>query len=80
MLKQVPNQPIFDGLTEDGAISYTFEQFLNTGDGTWPLLLPMVKSAVRGMDAVQQFAKQDWSLDVKNFTLTGASSAAGRRG
>ncbi|HEY4312631.1 MAG TPA: PhoPQ-activated protein PqaA family protein [Pirellulales bacterium] len=73
VLKQVPNQPIFDGLTEDGAISYTFEQFLNTRDGTWPLLLPMVKSAVRGMDAVQQFAKQDWSLDVKNFTLTGAS-------
>ena len=24
VLKQVPNQPIFDGLTEDGAISYTF--------------------------------------------------------
>jgi PhoPQ-activated pathogenicity-related protein len=73
VLKQVPNQPIFDGLTEDGAISYTFEQFLNTGDSTWPLLLPMVKSAVRGMDAVQEFAKQEWSLEIKNFTLTGAS-------
>jgi PhoPQ-activated pathogenicity-related protein len=73
VLKQVPNQPIFDGLTEDGAISYTFEQYINTGDSSWPLLLPMVKSAVRGMDAVQEFAKQEWSLDIKNFTLTGAS-------
>jgi PhoPQ-activated pathogenicity-related protein len=73
VLKQVPNQPIFDGLTEDGAISYTFEQFLNTRDATWPLLLPMVKSAVRGMDAVQEFGKKEWSFEVKNFTLTGAS-------
>ncbi len=73
VLKQVPNQPIFDGLTEDGAISYTFEQFLNTRDSTWPLLLPMVKSAVRGMDAVQEFAKKEWSLDIEHFTLTGAS-------
>ena len=73
VLKQVPNQPIFDGLTEDGAISYTFEQFLNTRDATWPLLLPMVKSAVRAMDAVQEFAKKEWSFDIKNFTLTGAS-------
>ncbi len=73
VLKQVPNQPIFDGLTEDGAISYTFEQFLKTRDAEWPLLLPMVKSAVRGMDAVQEFAKKEWSLDIQNFTLTGAS-------
>ncbi len=73
VIMQVPFQPIFDGLTEDGAISYTFDQFINTQDGTWPLLLPMVKATVRGMDAVQEFAKKDWQLDIKNFTLTGAS-------
>jgi PhoPQ-activated pathogenicity-related protein len=73
VLKQVPFQPIFDGMTEDAAISYSFEQFLTTKDGTWPLLLPMVKSAVRGMDAVQEFAQAEWSLEIKNFTLTGAS-------
>ncbi|HEY2841057.1 MAG TPA: PhoPQ-activated protein PqaA family protein [Pirellulales bacterium] len=73
MLSQVPQQPIFDGLVEDAAISYTFDKFLKTKDATWPLLLPMVKSAVRAMDAVQEFSKQQWKLDVKNFTLTGAS-------
>ena len=73
VLKQVPQQPIFDGLVEDAAISYTFDKFLKTKDGEWPLLLPMVKSAVRGMDAVQEYSKQKWKLDIKNFTLTGAS-------
>jgi len=69
----VPQQPIFDGLSEDAAISYTFEQYMKTGDDTWPLLLPMVKSAIRGMDATQEFAKQEWQLDIKHFTVTGAS-------
>ena len=80
VLRQVPFQPIFDGMTEDAAISYSFEQFLTTKDGTWPLLLPMVKSAVRGMDAVQEFADAEWSLAIKNFTLTGARVAAGPPG
>ncbi len=69
----VPQQPIFDGLSEDAAISYTFEQYMKTGDDTWPLLLPMVKSAIRGMDATQEFAKQEWQLDIEHFTVTGAS-------
>lgn len=73
VLLHVPQQPIFGGMREDEIISYTFEQYLKTGDATWPLLLPMVKSAVRGMDAVQQFAERDWQLAIKRFTVTGAS-------
>ena len=73
VLLQVPHQPIFDGQFEDQAISYTFEQFLKTGDPQWPLLLPMVKSAVRGMDATEEFCGQEWSLSLKSFTVTGAS-------
>jgi PhoPQ-activated pathogenicity-related protein len=73
VLRQVPQQPIFGGMVEDEAISYTFEQYFKTQDPTWPLLLPMVKSAVRGMDAVQQFAAESWQLKIERFTLTGAS-------
>jgi len=73
VLMHVPQQPIFGEMVEDEAISYTFEQFLRTQDSTWPLLLPMVKSAVRGMDTVQSFAKDNWSLNIEHFTVTGAS-------
>ena len=68
LLNHVPQQPIFDGMVEDEIISYTFEQFLETGDTQWPLLLPMTKSVVRAMDAVQEFARDEWELAVENFT------------
>jgi len=73
ILRQVPFQPIFDGLTEDDAIAYTFDRYLESGDASWPLLLPMVKSAVRAMDAVQEYSREAWSLELEDFTVTGAS-------
>jgi PhoPQ-activated pathogenicity-related protein len=72
VLMQVPHQPI-DGMREDALISHTFVQYFKTADSTWPLLLPMVKSAVAGMNAVEQFAKSEWSLDIDEFTVTGGS-------
>jgi PhoPQ-activated pathogenicity-related protein len=73
VLRHVPQQPILGGLHEDQIISLTFEKYLRTGDPEWPLLLPMVKSAVRGMDTAQKYCQQQWGLDVKSFTVTGAS-------
>jgi PhoPQ-activated pathogenicity-related protein len=73
ILAHVPQQPILGGKVEDDAIAETFVNFMKTGESDWPLLLPMVKSAVRGMDATQAFAKQEWKLDLKTFTITGAS-------
>jgi PhoPQ-activated pathogenicity-related protein len=73
VLLHVPHQPILGGRHEDAAIAYTFDEYLRTNDPEWPLLLPMVKSAVRGMDAVLEFTRRDWSLDLHTFTVTGAS-------
>lgn len=73
ILNDVPNQPLFGGLSEDALISYTFMEFAKSGDKTWPALLPMTKSAVRAMTAVQEIAKKQWDIDVKEFMVTGGS-------
>jgi PhoPQ-activated pathogenicity-related protein len=72
-INDVPNQPLYGGLKEDDLIAYTFEQFLESGDTTWPLLFPMVKSAVKGMDCVQAEAQQDFSQKITRFVVGGAS-------
>lgn len=73
VLRQVPHQPIYDGLTEDRIIAHTFDQYLRTGDAEWPLLLPMVKSASKAMDATQEFAASRWAVPLKTFTVIGGS-------
>ncbi len=73
VVKHVPFQPVFGGMVEDEIISYTFDRFLRTGDTSWPLLRPMVKSAVRAMDTVQAHCKKAWNVQIDGFTLTGAS-------
>jgi PhoPQ-activated pathogenicity-related protein len=73
VLDHVPNQPLFGDLVEDQIISYTFQQYIKDGDPTWPLLFPMTKSAVRAMDALQAYAKQEWGQDIGSFMVMGAS-------
>jgi PhoPQ-activated pathogenicity-related protein len=72
VLRQVPFQPLFER-REDALIAYTFDRYLDTGESDWPLLLPMVKSAVRGMDAMQVVARERWSVPIETFTVCGAS-------
>lgn len=72
VLMQVPFQPMYEGKKEDELIAYTFEQFLRTREGDWPLLLPMTKAAVKAMDATTEHAaKRD--LKIETFTVSGAS-------
>lgn len=73
ILSQVPFQPIMGGKHEDEIIAATFAKYMDTQDPTWPLLLPMVKSAVRGMDATTAAAQERWGVSLNQFTVTGAS-------
>ncbi len=79
-LRMVPNQPLVfpdDGRRryEDAIIAYTYDKYMKTGDGTWPLLLPMAKSAVRAMDTVQSWLKtlKKDAIDIQKFVVSGAS-------
>jgi PhoPQ-activated pathogenicity-related protein len=73
VVRQVPYQPMFDGLVEDGLIAHTFVEFVKSGDATWPLLLPMVKAAVEAMTAAEAAAREHWDLAAEGFVVTGAS-------
>ncbi len=83
-LQEIPNEPLtFTGdpnnpRSEDDAIAYTFNEFMQNlgqpGDQTWPLLLPMVKAAVRGMDTVQNFVPTvSANNPINDFVVTGYS-------
>ena len=79
-LRMVPNQPLVfpDGgrpRSEDAIIAYTFDKYAKTGDGTWPLLLPMVKSAVRAMDTVHDHLSKvsGGAVNVNKFVVSGGS-------
>ena len=83
VLRVVPNQDVvFTDETqpreEDEIIAYTLDKYLEhlgeEGNETWPVLLPMVKSAVRAMDTVQGFiGLLDPSQQVDDFIVSGES-------
>jgi PhoPQ-activated pathogenicity-related protein len=79
-LRMVPNQPLVfhhDGVPrkEDDLIAYTWDQYLKTGDDTWPARLPMTKSAVRAMDCVQELmaSEQGGKHKIEKFVVAGGS-------
>ncbi len=77
-IRGVPNEPLkFAGdagpRTEDAIIAFSWDKYLKTGDETWPLRLPMTKSAIRAMDAVSDFLRAQQDVQVDKFVVAGAS-------
>ncbi len=79
-LGMIPNQPLIfhnDGKerTEDDLICYTWNEYLKTGDPSWPARNAMVKSAVRAMDTITAFMASDdgGQQTVDRFVVAGGS-------
>ncbi|MFN8705236.1 MAG: PhoPQ-activated protein PqaA family protein, partial [Planctomyces sp.] len=79
-LKMVPNQPLIfhnDGKPrfEDDLIGYTWDQFIKTGDPTWPARNAMIKSAVRAMDTMTAVMASETGggQTVDQFVVAGGS-------
>ena len=78
-LRMVPNQTLTFSddhvvRTEDSLVAYTWDKFVHGGDETWPLRLPMTKSAVRAMDTITSFcAKLEGGVKVDKFVVSGGS-------
>lgn len=76
---EVPNQPLqfsdepFDH-KEDKLVAYSWDKAMDTGDYSWPVYLPMVKSAVRAMDTVQALLPQISQFVVTGFSKRGAAT------
>ena len=73
ILYDIPKQPLLGDKYEDDLIAETFVRFLKTADPDWPLLLPMTKSVVKAMDALQAFASRELPQPLLSFVVTGAS-------
>jgi len=83
VLSAVPNQPLrFSDesipRSEDQIIAYSWSKYLDGGDAYWPVQLPMVKSVVRCMDAVQTFVgtQATEKKPIDHFVLAGGSKRA----
>lgn len=72
VLYNIPNQPLYGGLSEDALIVYTWQKFLTTGDESWPLHFPMAKAVLKAMDALQEFTRTT-ATPITEFVVTGAS-------
>jgi PhoPQ-activated pathogenicity-related protein len=79
-LKMVPNQPLIfhnDGVprVEDDLIGYTWDQYIKTGDPTWPARNAMIKSAVRAMDTMTAVMASETggAQEVDRFVVAGGS-------
>lgn len=80
-LFMVPNQPLAFADSpdaqryEDDLVAYSRVKYFETKDPTWLVRLPMVKSGVRAMDAMQELLASDagGDIELKRFMVAGGS-------
>lgn len=83
-VNQVPNQPLVfadepqTARTEDDLVAYSWDTAMGTSDYTWAAYLPMAKSVIKAMDAIQ-LAANDLNLPQtpNEFVLAGFSKRGG---
>lgn len=81
LIQQIPNQPLKffnDPLqkkrSEDALIAWGWKKFIDdTSNPDMLLRLPMTKAAVKCMDTVEDFIKQNYFLNIKKFMIAGKS-------
>lgn len=73
VLFNIPNQPLFNDLSEDDLIAYTFDQYLKTGNPNWPLLFPMTKATVQALTTLNTFFAEELDRSISNTIVTGGS-------
>lgn len=77
-LQTVPNQYLFfhgEPFKEDQILAYTYKRFMDDPFNNAYLLghLPMAKSVIKAMDAIQEILKEERNIAVTGFVLSGAS-------
>lgn len=80
VLHQVPNCPLVfpsdprqKRRGEDSLIAWAWKQFIDTQDPEWLPRLPMVKSAMQAMRAVQEYTTQAQIASIDGWLVAGAS-------
>lgn len=80
VLNQIPNchmvypsDPEQKPREEDAVIAWAWNMFLETGDPEWLPRLPMVKAAMAGMRAAEEYTKQAGLADIDGWLVAGAS-------
>ena len=74
LLLHVPQQPIFDGMVEDAIISHDVRAVLpDRRRRMAAACCRWSRAPCAAMDAVQEFTREEWKLDIESFTMTGAS-------
>ncbi|HZU98152.1 MAG TPA: PhoPQ-activated protein PqaA family protein [Planctomycetota bacterium] len=78
MVYDNPMQPLW-GKREDALVVHTWMEFVKSmkedgkGDESWPLHFPMAKAVLKGMDALQAFAREANLGPLDSFLVTGGS-------